>query len=355
MKILITGICGYVGSTLASSLLESYPGISIYGVDSMLRPGSETNRNRLQKLGVKLYHGDIRNQSDFDNLPAVTWVIDCSATPSVTAGTDGNISSRQLFEHNLLGTVNILEYCKRHAAGFLLLSSSRVYSVKRLADLAVIPEGEAFRLNDSQQLPPGITTAGINENFSSSPPLSLYGASKFSSETVALEYGEAFGFPVWINRCGILAGAGQFGRAEQGIFAYWINSWIRHRPLAYYGYGGKGYQVRDCLHPQDLVPLMFKQMNTGSAVQRVLNLGGGIGRSMSLAELSSWCRNRYGDNTLSSHSQTHQFDVPWLVMDSSIAETVWDWRPQTTLEEILTEIALHAEENPQWLELSGMS
>ena len=42
-------------------------------------------------------------------------------------------------------------------------------------------------------------------------------------ETLALEYGEAFGLPVLINRCGVLAGAGQFGRTDQGIFAYWIN------------------------------------------------------------------------------------------------------------------------------------
>ena len=34
-----------------------------------------------------------------------------------------------------------------------------------------------------------------------------------------LEYGECFGFPVWINRCGVLAGAGQFGKADQGIFS----------------------------------------------------------------------------------------------------------------------------------------
>ena len=42
-------------------------------------------------------------------------------------------------------------------------------------------------------------------------------STKLAAETVALEYGEAFGFPVWIDRCGVLAGAGQFGRADQGV------------------------------------------------------------------------------------------------------------------------------------------
>ena len=49
--------------------------------------------------------------------------------------------------------------------------------------------------------------------------MSLYGATKLASEQLALEYGSTYGFPVWINRCGVLAGAGQFGRADQGIFA----------------------------------------------------------------------------------------------------------------------------------------
>ena len=45
-------------------------------------------------------------------------------------------SSRRLFEHNLAALVNVLEYCREHRAGLLLLSSSRVYSI---AALAAIP------------------------------------------------------------------------------------------------------------------------------------------------------------------------------------------------------------------------
>jgi len=129
VKLLITGICGFVGSTLAQSWLEAVQGITVYGMDNLVRPGSELNRSRLQKLGIRLFHGDIRHASDFDSLPAVDWVVDAAANPSVLAGVDGLTSSRQLIEHNLLGTVNILEYCKRHKAGFILLSTSRVYSI----------------------------------------------------------------------------------------------------------------------------------------------------------------------------------------------------------------------------------
>jgi len=40
-------------------------------------------------------------------------------------------------------------------------------------------------------------------------------------------------------------------------------------------------------------------------------------------------------------------------MDSGLAGEIWGWRPQTPLNEILEEIALHAEEHPDWLAISG--
>jgi len=101
VKLLITGICGFVGSSLAECLLDRREGLSICGIDNLMRPGSETNRRRLQKLGITFFHGDIRAASDFEALPAVDWVIDAAANASVLAGIKGDFSSRQLFEHNL--------------------------------------------------------------------------------------------------------------------------------------------------------------------------------------------------------------------------------------------------------------
>lgn len=354
MKILITGICGFVGSTLAVSLLEALPGIELFGIDSLIRPGSEENRRRLTNMGVKLIHGDIRCASDFEYLVAVDWVIDAAANPSVLAGVDGQTSSRQVVEHNLVGTINILEYCKRHRAGFILISTSRVYSIAELAKIKVAVCGDAFCLSQELYLALGLSAAGVSEAFSTTPPISLYGSSKLASEMLALEYGETFGFPVWINRCGLLSGAGQFGRADQGIVSFWINRYLHRLSLRYIGFGGKGYQVRDCLHPQDLTRLIEKQLrNLSPTGTRVFNVGGGCNNMFSLAELSSWCAGRFGYHQVLESAEERNFDLPWLVMDSSTARDSWGWQPEIPLSAIWEEIASHAEANLNWLDISG--
>lgn len=98
MKVFITGICGFVGSSLARWLRERDASIQILGLDNFLRTGSESNRTKLRALGVQVRHGDVRNASDFETLPSVDWVIDAAAAPSVLAGVDGTTSTRQLLD-----------------------------------------------------------------------------------------------------------------------------------------------------------------------------------------------------------------------------------------------------------------
>ena len=354
MKILITGICGFVGSTLTRALLESTPGLQIIGVDNFIRPGSELNRRELAALGVKIFHADVRSATDFETLPAADFVIDAAANPSVLAGVDGKTSSRQLLEHNLWGTINILEYCKTHRAGLILLSTSRVYSVPPLAALPVEVCDKAYCPKAGSPLPAGLSAAGVSEKFSTAPPISLYGSSKLASEVIALEYAETFNFPVWINRCGVLAGAGQFGKADQGIFSFWLNAHLRKRPLKYIGFDGGGHQVRDCLHPRDLVPVLLAQMsNADKGKPRIANFSGGAKNSLSLAQLTEWCDARFGQHAVASEAAPRPFDIPWMVLDSSLAEKAWNWSPKILLPQVLDEIAKHAEQNPNWLEISG--
>ncbi len=125
----------------------------------------------------------------------------------------------------------------------ILLSTSRVYSLDGLCSLPMMIEHDGFKLDSSRPLPAGVSTLGVGECFSSSAPVSLYGATKLASEQMALEYAKAFDFPVWINRCGVLAGAGQFGKADQGIFSFWLHSWIAKKTLKYIGFDGLGIRL----------------------------------------------------------------------------------------------------------------
>jgi CDP-paratose 2-epimerase len=355
MRILISGVCGFVGSTLARALLGSGRGHQVAGFDNFIRPGSESNRAELKALGVSLFHVDLRAASDLESLPAADFVIDAAANPSVLAGMDGRSSSRQLVEHNLIGTVNLLEYCKARKAGFILLSTSRVYSIPPLAGLPVKVAAGAFAPDTARELPAGLTAAGLDETFSTAAPISLYGATKLASETMALEYGASFGFPVFVNRCGVLAGAGQFGRADQGIFAFWINAWLRKQPLRYLGFGGHGHQVRDCLHPRDLAPVIEKQLEAPKVAgcDRLANFSGGAASAISLRQLSDWCGARFGAHAVAPDGAPRPFDLPWIVLDHARASRLWDWRPAATTPVILEEIARHAEKNPGWLDLSA--
>ncbi len=354
MRILISGICGFAGNAIARALVAQGGGHEVFGIDNFMRPGSEANRADLKRIGVRLTHGDIRVASDVDSLPACDWLVDAAANPSILAGVDGLSSSRQLVEHNLGGTVNLLEYCKRAKAGFILLSTSRVYSIPPLAALSVQVSEGAFRPVESA-LPLGLSASGLAETFPTSAPVSLYGATKLASEALALEYGGTFGFQVFINRCGILAGAGQFGRPDQGIFAFWINSHLRRRPLKYIGFGGKGHQVRDCLHPQDLVPLLLAQFAAPAIgfEDRIVNVGGGTASAISLLNLTDWCAERFGPHAVASDPAPRAFDIPWIVLDASKAKRIWKWSPRTPLQSILEEIAAHAGTHPDWLELSA--
>jgi CDP-paratose 2-epimerase len=284
--------------------------------------------------------------------PPADWVVDAAANPSVLAGVDARSSSRQVIEHNLYGTVNLLENCKRVQAGLVLLSTSRVYSISALTGLPL--EGEqAFEWDEKSRAVKGASAGGLTVDFPTSAPISLYGSTELASECLALEYKHSFSFPLWINRCGVIAGPGQFGTSERGIFSFWIHAYAQKHPLKYLGFEGSGRQVRDALHPDDLAALIWRQLkHSQKAEATVFNIGGGAQNATSLAQLTSWCAERFGKYSVESDSVSRPFDVPWLVMNNRQTTEEFDWRPRHNLTSILDEIANQAQRNPHWLDLS---
>ena len=90
MRILITGVCGFVGSALAECLLRAGGGIRDGGHRQPDASGcGDESACGCERLGVEFVHGDLRSASDLDGLPACDWVIDAAANPSVLAGLSG--------------------------------------------------------------------------------------------------------------------------------------------------------------------------------------------------------------------------------------------------------------------------
>ena len=361
MKILVTGGCGFVGAAICRRFLQARTGLAVTVLDSLRRRGSETNVADLEARGVRVVHGDVRLAADLEALGPFDWVIDAAAEPSVLAGTaaGGHTGRRQLVDHNLTGTVNLLEAAAAWQAGVVLLSTSRVYSIPALCELPLVERAgrggaPAFRLDDSRPLPAGLSAAGIAAGFSTAAPVSLYGATKLAGETLALEYAHAAGTPLVIDRCGVLAGAGQFGRADQGIFSWWIHRWAARQPLSFIGFGGRGLQVRDCLHPDDLAELLLLQVAAARGGQpELVHASGGTASATSLAELSVWCRTRLGPHDVGASPATRPYDLPWVVLDHAAATERYGWQPARPPERIFEEIADHAERNPGWLGRCG--
>src|SRR5207253_150096 len=156
---------------------------------------------------------------------------------------------------NLFGTFNCLKFARHHARQFIFLSTSRVYSIAPLREIALEETPRRYVIKPEQILH-GVSAAGISEDFTTSSPRSFYGAAKLASEYLIQEFTAAYGLDATIYRCGVIAGPGQFGKVDQGVFTWWIAHHYFKKPLEYTGFGGQGKQVRDLLHPLDLFDLI---------------------------------------------------------------------------------------------------
>lgn len=339
MKLLITGGAGFVGSYLALAFKKQNPDNKVTVLDNLKRRGSELNLPQLKKAEVSFQHGDIRDPSDLQALEGnFDILIEASSEPSVLAGLDGNPS--YLIDSNLNGTVNCLNFARQRVDRTIFLSTSRVYSLAPLKALKLSENESRFSL-EAQQAESGATTHGIDESFPTHLPRSLYGATKLCSEYLIQEYGHTYGTKAVIDRCGVIAGPGQFGKTDQGVFTLWVANHYFGKPLKYTGFGGKGKQVRDLLHPADLFDLIKMQIDGSMNSQtETFNVGGGLSNSVSLYELTNLCREVTGKEVpLEGDSATSEVDIPYYVTNSHKIQKALGWKPKKTVDDIVREIA----------------
>lgn len=351
LKILITGGAGFVGSALARLYCES--GHQVTTLDNLKRRGSELNLPDFRSRGIAFIHGDVRNPGDLASLPGnFDLVVEASAEPSVLAGQNGQTD--YLLDTNLGGTIHVLDFLKNRGARMVFLSTSRVYAVPALRNIALVESADRLEVSPSQSLR-GVSPQGITEDFATTGAgfRSLYGTTKLASELIIEEYVSSFGLEVIVNRCGVLAGRGQFGKTDQGVFTLWV---ARHllggADLRYQGFGGEGKQVRDLLHPSDLFTLLQTQVAQPKKWKgEVYNVGGGLSGSVSLKEYSALCSQRTGrELAIGSVLETASVDIPFYVSDFRKAQETFGWVPQMTPAQIVDDICSWIEAERQVLE-----
>jgi CDP-paratose 2-epimerase len=347
--IIITGGAGFVGSNLAVLLKEKYPGYHIICFDNLKRRGSELNLQKLKAFDIDFIHGDIRDKSDFEQIRVpVDCVIDAAAEPSVMAGLDGHTD--YLIGTNLNGTINALNFCLKHKAKFIFLSTSRVYPIKAIESINVVEEATRFEIATEQKLP-GINTSGITEMFPLTGARSLYGATKLASEMMVEEYNEMFGLKTVINRCGVITGPYQMGKVDQGVVVLWMAKHFWKKNLSYIGYGGTGKQVRDMIHIKDLFGIIDRQIHEIEKFNgQTFNIGGGRAISTSLQELTTVCERITGNKiAIQAVEETRQADIRLYITDNSKITGYTGWSPQIKVEEIMEDIFGWIKTNEQLL------
>mgnify|MGYP001191053815 CR=1 FL=1 len=318
MKILITGGCGFVGSNLAIYFKDNHIGTQINSLDNLSRKGTLLNFNKLKKKKIKNFKIDISNNKAVESLPRYDLIIDCCAEASVETSKK-NVDV--VFNTNLLGTFNILKKCKKDKSNLIFLSSSRVYSIKKLREL-----------KKNKRL--------IDEKFDTSGPKSIYGFCKYSSEHLIREFSFLYKIKYIINRFGVISGPWQFGKQDQGFVSLWVWRHLNKKKLKYLGFGGKGSQIRDVIHISDvckLITLQIKKINNINNL--IMNIGGGKKNSISLKNLTKICQKITSNKIkIFSKKTTSEYDIPYYVTNNLKVKKIYNWYPQKNILDIVQDI-----------------
>ncbi len=291
MNILITGICGFIGSNLANYFANQ--GHSIVGIDNMIRPGSEKNRAWLSRhSNIKFFQEDIRNIEDMGQIDVIIHL-------AAQVGVQFSITNPFYdFEVNALGTMKVLEAVRKMEVKphVIFASTNKVYG-----------EIEVDKpVNESQPL-----------NF-----CTPYGCSKGAAEQYVLDYNRIYGIPSTVLRMSCIYGTRQQGTEEQGWLSHFVMSKLKDQEVTLYG---DGTQVRDVLFIDDYVSLIETIINLQTT--GVYNIGGGVNNTISVKEALEKIGTKY------KQADFRPSDQKYYVSDLTKISDITGWKPMVGVEE----------------------
>lgn len=336
IRILITGGCGFIGTNIALYALNK--GYYVISFDSLVRKNTEKNAELLDKKGVEIIRGDVRNTDDFEKIPKVDAIINLASNPGIKMSIEHPLYD---FAVNAYGTMNVLEYARKNGKiPVLFASTNKVYSeeinevpVKKIKTRYIWDFMKLKNLKIRKAIKEGISLKGINEKFpmdsAGKYPHTPYGASKCTGDLYCQEYYHFFQVPTVVNRMSCIYGLYQMGVEDQGWIDWFIRAKVFEGKLNIYG---DGRQVRDALFGSDVAELYIKELeNIDSVTGQVFNVGGGIENTVSIIEVINYLNEKEGKKIRLNFKDWRAADQKVYISDISRVTRMLNWKPKIGL------------------------
>ena len=327
--VLITGGAGFIGTNLASRLVEQ--GRRVFVFDSLARPGVERNLRWLKAGAGDRLDYEVADVRDTAALAAAVAdaeaVFHLAAQVAVTTSLDEPVED---FEVNAQATLALLEQLRRlrRPVPLLYTSTNKVYGT--LPDLLLERNGDRWEPQDRQ-----LRERGVSEQ----QPLDFctpYGCSKGAADQYILDYAHMFGLPAVVFRMSCLYGPHQHGTEDQGWVAHFLLRALAGEPITVYG---DGAQVRDVLYVADLVDAMLRVHDEAERLAgTAFNVGGGVSNTLSLLELLRMVDDLDGDEPDVAFAEERSGDQRWYVSDTSRLRHETGWAPVVDVDEGLASL-----------------
>lgn len=327
MKVLVTGIAGFIASRTASMLLEQ--GHEVVGVD---------NLNPYYDLRLKAYRlRELARQGEAD--PAVFEALDpVRSTATDYAGPayfkagklefhqldiENKASLKLLFRHH--GFDAVLNLAARAGVRYSMIDPDVYLTTNAMGTLNVM---DAMRETGCKKMVLASTSslyAGqpmpFREDLPVNTPISPYAASKKAAEMMAYSYHYLYGLDVSVVRYFTVFGPA--GRPDMSIFRFikWIDEGT---PIELFG---DGSQSRDFTYVDDIARGTIAALNPLG--YEVINLGGG-NEPVTIAQVIAFIEESLGKKAWIDYKPFHKADIKETSADIAKASRLLGWMPGIT-------------------------
>jgi UDP-glucuronate 4-epimerase len=317
MRILVTGIAGFIGSRVAQLLAEQ--GHEVCGVDNMCAAYDirlkEYRLGRLRGVaGIDFQLCDISDKEALSDLWRQRGPFEAVVNLAARAGVRQSVKDPWVYiSTNVTGTLNLLELCRQDGVGkFVLASTSSLYG-------------------RSNPVP-------FREDADTDHPLSPYAASKKGAEALCFTYHHLYGLDVTVFRYFTVYGPA--GRPDMSLFRFvqWV---YEDRPLLLYG---DGRQTRDFTYVDDVADGTVRGLKPLG--YEVINLGGDSPHD--LLELIRLVEQEAGRKARVESRPMHAADVSATWADITKARDLLGWEPKVSLAEGVVRLCAWYRESREW-------